>query len=102
MTTRLSAASATTPTAASFRPTVPTAAPVKASIVPTNTVTTKDGVTVRARIDPALTVEDVVRQLCVNLRIPDPPALFALRDDMDELVTNENMRKKIQGKAALK
>lgn len=73
-----------------------------AHLIPTNNVTTKQGVTVRARIDPALTVEDVVRQLCVNLKLRDPPAMYALRDDADELVTNENMRKKIKEKAHLK
>lgn len=56
----------------------------------------------RVRIDPALTVEDVVRQLCVNLKAKDPPVMYALRDDSDELVTNDNMRKKIQAKAPLK
>ncbi|KAG6331407.1 hypothetical protein ID866_7685 [Astraeus odoratus] len=72
-------------------------------LIPTNNVTTKDGVTVRARIDPTLTVEDVVRQLCVNLRVTEPSTHFALRDrDTEELVTNDNLRKKIKGKAHLK
>lgn len=72
-------------------------------LVPTNNVTTKDGVTVRARIDPTLTVEDVVRQLCVNLKVTDPSSHFALRDrDTDELVTNDNLRKKIKNKAHLR
>jgi engulfment/cell motility protein 1 len=62
----------------------------------------KDGLTVRARIDPTLTVDDVVRQLCINLKVKDPPGAFALRDDADELVTNDNLRKMIQTKANLK
>ena len=40
----------------------------KAPLVPTNHVTTLEGVTVRARIDPTLTVDDVVKQLCTSLK----------------------------------
>lgn len=59
--------------------------------------------TVRARIEPTLPVDDVVRLLCINLKIKDPPGMFALRDgENDELVTNDNLRKKILGKANLK
>src|SRR5262245_30890303 len=76
--------------------------PKSTALVPTNTVTTKSGVTVRARIDPTLTVDDVVRQLCINLKIRDPPAKFALRDETDELVTNDNLRKMIKAKLNLK
>jgi engulfment/cell motility protein 1 len=73
------------------------------SLIPTNNVTTKDGLTVRTRIDPTLTVDDVVRQLCVNLKVTEPSSNFALRDkDTDELVVNENLRKKIKNKANLK
>lgn len=96
----------------------------KQALVPTNTVTTKDGISVRARIDPSLVriggidvpfaclmcigfgrekaVIDVVRQLCSNLKVPDHPALYALRDEQDELVTDENLVKKIREKAHLK
>ena len=76
--------------------------PRSVALVPTNNVTTKDGITVRARIDPTLTVDDVVRQLCINLKVRDAPGRFALRDDGDELVTNDNMRKKIKSKVNLK
>lgn len=72
------------------------------AVVPTNHVTTKDGVTVRARIDPTLTVEDVVRQLCINLKLKDPPAMFSLRDEDDTLVTTENLNKMIKSRANLK
>jgi engulfment/cell motility protein 1 len=72
------------------------------ALVPTNNVTTGNGVTVRARIDPTLTVDDVVKQLCINLNIKDSPANFALRDETDELVTNDNLRKKIRAKVNLK
>ncbi|TFK75020.1 hypothetical protein BDN72DRAFT_955358 [Pluteus cervinus] len=71
-------------------------------LVPTNNVSTANGMTVRARIDPTLTVEDVVRQLCINLKIKEPHSSFALRDETDELVTNDNLRKKIKGKVNLK
>ncbi|KAJ4469589.1 ELMO/CED-12 family-domain-containing protein [Lentinula aciculospora] len=74
----------------------------KLGLVPTNNVTTSDGVTVRARIDPTLTVADVVRQLCVNLKIKGSPSDFALRDEFHELVTNDNLRKKIKAKLDLK
>lgn len=74
----------------------------RAALVPTNTVTTGDGVTVRTRIDPTLTVDDVVKQLCVNLKIKDPSSHFALRDETDELVTNDNLRRKIKNKVNLK
>lgn len=79
-------------------------APTKSSsgLIPTNTVTTKDGLTVRVRIEPTLAVDDVIRQLCINLKIKDPPGVFALRDDTDELVTNDNLRQKIKGKVNLK
>lgn len=72
------------------------------ALVPTNNVSTGEGVTVRARIDPTLTVEDVVKQLCVNLKIKGPPSDYALRDETDELVTNDNLRKKIKTKVNLK
>ncbi|KAG2011760.1 hypothetical protein CC2G_011842 [Coprinopsis cinerea AmutBmut pab1-1] len=72
------------------------------ALVPTNNVLTLDGVTVRARIDPTLTVEDVVKQLCGSLKIAEPPSHFALRDHSGELVTNENLRRKIQNKVDLK
>ncbi|KAF8239268.1 hypothetical protein L208DRAFT_1238269 [Tricholoma matsutake] len=72
------------------------------ALVPTNNVSTGDGQIVRARIDPTLTVDDVVKQLCINLKIKDPPSNFALRDETDELVTNDNLRKKIRAKANLK
>ncbi|KAF9071535.1 ELMO/CED-12 family-domain-containing protein [Rhodocollybia butyracea] len=74
----------------------------RSGLVPTNNVTTTEGVTVRARIDPTLTVADVVRQLCVNLKIKGSPSDFALRDDKYELVTNDNLRKKIKAKLDLK
>ena len=72
------------------------------TVVPTNHVTTKDGVTVRARIDPTLTVEDVIRQLCLNLKLKDPPAMFSLRDEDETLVTTENLNKMIKSRANLK
>ncbi|KAJ7612462.1 ELMO/CED-12 family-domain-containing protein [Mycena polygramma] len=71
-------------------------------LVPTNTVTTAAGLTVRTRIDPVLTVDDVVKQLCINLKIKEPPSNFALRDETDELVTNDNLRRKIKTKVNLK
>jgi engulfment/cell motility protein 1 len=72
------------------------------ALVPTNNVTTGDGLTVRTRIDPTLTVDDVMKQLCLNLKIKEPPSHFALRDETDELVTNDNLRKKIRNKVNLK
>ncbi|KAI0794191.1 ELMO/CED-12 family-domain-containing protein [Fomes fomentarius] len=74
----------------------------RGGLVPTNNVTTKDGITVRTRIEPSLAVEDVIRQLCISLKLKDPPAVYALRDDNDELITDENLRKKIKGKVNLK
>ena len=73
-----------------------------APLVHTNTVTTKDGTAVRVRIDPALAVDDVIRQLCLNLKIEEPAVLYAIRDENDELVTDDNLRKKIKEKANLK
>lgn len=74
------------------------------SLVPTNSVTTLDGVTVRTRIDPALTVDEVVRQLVNSptLRLNGPPSQYALRDEADELITNENLRKKVKNRVNLK
>lgn len=74
----------------------------KGGLVPTNNVTTKEGITVRTRIEPSLAVEDVIRQLCISLKLKDPPAMYALRDESDELVTNDNLRKKIKAKQNLK
>ncbi|KAH7927302.1 hypothetical protein BV22DRAFT_1007169 [Leucogyrophana mollusca] len=75
----------------------------KSALIPTNNVTLKEGGTVRTRIDPTLTVEDVVRQLCVNLKVTEPASNFALRDrDTDELVVDENLRKVIKNKTHLK
>lgn len=70
-------------------------------LVPTNHVTTLEGVTVRARIDPTLTVDDVIKQLCSSLK-KEPASNFALRDESGELVTNDNLRKKIRGRVGLK
>jgi engulfment/cell motility protein 1 len=83
-------------------PTSTNGAQPRAALVPTNTVTTGDGLTVRTRIDPTLTVDDVVKQLCVNLKIKEPSSHFALRDETDELVTNDNLRRKIKNKVNLK
>ena len=44
----------------------------------------------------------MVKQLCVNLQMKRPASDFALRDEHDELVTDENLRKKIKGKVNLK
>lgn len=46
----------------------------------------------------------MIKQLCLNLKIPGNPVLYALRDagEKDELVTDENLRTKIKDKAALK
>ncbi|KAJ3510838.1 hypothetical protein NLJ89_g4449 [Agrocybe chaxingu] len=74
----------------------------KTALVPTNNVTTMEGLTVRTRIDPTLTVDDVMKQLCISLEIKQPPSSFALRDETDELVTNDNLRKKIKNKVNLK
>ena len=56
----------------------------------------------RVRIEPTLAVQDVVSQLLINLRIKEPAIHYALRDEDGELVTNENLRKKIKGKVTLK
>ena len=56
----------------------------------------------RVRIEATLAVEDVVRQLCISVKIKDPPNMYALRDEADELVTNENLKKKIMAKVNLK
>jgi len=83
-------------------PAVNGAAASAVPLVPTNTVTTAAGLTVRTRIDPVLTVDDVVKQLCINLKIKETPSNFALRDETDELVTNDNLRRKIKTKVNLK
>ncbi|KAF9454260.1 hypothetical protein P691DRAFT_809803 [Macrolepiota fuliginosa MF-IS2] len=80
---------------------IPNGAPKASPLVPTNHVTTLEGVTVRARIDPTLTVDDVIKQLCGSLK-KEPASQFALRDESDELVTNDNLRKKIRGRVGLR
>ncbi|KZV79404.1 hypothetical protein EXIGLDRAFT_707149 [Exidia glandulosa HHB12029] len=87
----------TTKTATTMRTTRP-----KSGLVPTNTIVTKDGQQIRAKIDATLSVSHVIRTLCINLSIPDPPKLYALRDENDVLVTNDNLRKMIKTKAKLK
>ena len=74
----------------------------KPKLVPTNSVTLQDGTTVRVRIEATLAVEDVVRQLCISVKIKDPSSMYALRDENEELVTNENLKKKIKQKVNLK
>ncbi|TFY51806.1 hypothetical protein EVG20_g10828, partial [Dentipellis fragilis] len=74
----------------------------KPALIPTNSVTTKEGQTVRARIDPTLSAADVVKQLCLNLKVKGLPSHYALRDETDELITNDNLRKMIKSKANLK
>ncbi|KAJ7623232.1 ELMO/CED-12 family-domain-containing protein [Roridomyces roridus] len=93
---------ADTRTAFAAAPAVNGTASSAVPLVPTNTVTTASGLTVRTRIDPVLTVDDVVKQLCINLKIKEPPSNFALRDETDELVTNDNLRRKIKTKVNLK
>jgi hypothetical protein len=72
------------------------------ALVPTNNVTTKEGTTVRVRIDVTLTVDEVIRQLVINLKLKDPANHYALRNEADELVTDDNLRKNIKAKANLK
>jgi len=75
----------------------------KPALVPTNNVTVAEGLTYRTRIEPTLTVDDVVKQLCVNLKIKEPPSHLALRDsETGELVTNDNLVRKIKNKVNLK
>ncbi|GJJ11519.1 hypothetical protein Clacol_005752 [Clathrus columnatus] len=72
----------------------PSAPPTRRSVlVPTNSVTTKDGIT---------DVADVIKQLCLNLQIQEPYTSFALRDDSEELVTDENLKRMIKQKAHLR
>jgi len=89
-------------TSSSRSPGLPSAVTTTPRLVHTNIVTTKDGQTVKARIEPSLPVLDVVKQLCANLKIQEPYILYALRDDTDELVTDDNIRKMIKQKANLK
>lgn len=70
-------------------------------LIATNNVTWEKH-TVRARIDPTLSVADVIKQLCLNLKIQESSTNFALRDEGDQLVTNENLRKMIKAKSNLK
>lgn len=72
--------------------------------MPTNSVTTMGGVQVRTRIDPSLTVDEVIRQLVASaaLRQDQPPSYYALRDEAGELVTNDNLRRKIKERANLR
>ena len=90
------------PPPSSLQPTNGKSGAGKGGLVPTNNVTTKEGITVRTRIEPSLAVEDVIRQLCISLKLKDPPAMYAMRDESDELVTNDNLRKKIKAKMNLK
>lgn len=79
-----------------------TSAKPSSGLIPTNSVTIREGLVVKARIEPTLAVDDVIRQLCISLKMKDPPGIFALRDESDELVTNDNLKKKIKGKVNLK
>jgi engulfment/cell motility protein 1 len=47
-------------------------------------------------------VSEVIQQLCSNIKIQEPSTFFALRDENDELVTDENLRKKIRSKSPLR
>ncbi|KAI0299316.1 ELMO/CED-12 family-domain-containing protein [Russula brevipes] len=89
------------PSGDALRPRATTNGASSKTLIPTNSVTTKDGV-VKVRIDPTLMVADVVKQLVANLQIKQPHSDFALRDDDDELVTNENLKRMIKSKAKLK
>ncbi|KPV74203.1 uncharacterized protein RHOBADRAFT_54055 [Rhodotorula graminis WP1] len=56
---------------------------------------------VKARIDPEVPLDEILRQLCAapQLAVTEPPALFALRErDSGTLVTKDNMRS-LLGKA---
>jgi len=67
-----------------------------------NTVETKDGWKVRARIDPSLATSEVVRQLCLSLKLMETSDLYALRTDTDELVTDANLGRVVRDKTPLK
>ncbi|KAF9479163.1 hypothetical protein BDN70DRAFT_879136 [Pholiota conissans] len=67
----------------------------------TNNIITTQG-TVQARIDPSLTVNDVIMQLCANLQLKEPPTSFALKDANNELVTDRNLKIKIENRTNLK
>ncbi|KDR80658.1 hypothetical protein GALMADRAFT_222251 [Galerina marginata CBS 339.88] len=73
-----------------------------ASTQATNSIVTLNGRTVQARIDPTLPVEEVVKQLCFNLKVKEPPSHFVIRDTMGEQVTDDNLRIKIENHADLK
>ncbi|KZT55823.1 hypothetical protein CALCODRAFT_556244 [Calocera cornea HHB12733] len=75
---------------------------VKTGIPHTNTVESKDGQKVRARIDPSLATSEVVRQLCLNLKLTETSKLYALRTDTDELVTDDNLSRIVRDKTPLK
>ncbi|KAL7415875.1 hypothetical protein BDY24DRAFT_380361 [Mrakia frigida] len=58
---------------------------------------------IRARIDPTLNVKDIVRQLCVSFQIVKPPLMYGLRVvEDDSVVTDENIRRIVEEKKALK
>lgn len=72
------------------------------SLEATNSITTSEGLThVRARIDPTLPVNDVVKQLCASLKIRESPSHFALKDEGGEVVTDDNLKSKIENKCNL-
>jgi len=69
----------------------------------TNNIITTNGRTLQARIDPTLPVEEVIKQLSINLKTEEAPSRFVLRDikAQGELVTDLNLRKKIEEHADL-
>ncbi|KAH7101549.1 ELMO/CED-12 family-domain-containing protein [Auriculariales sp. MPI-PUGE-AT-0066] len=66
----------------------------KSGLVPTNTIVTKEGQQIRAKIDHTLSVNHVIRTLCANLNMPDAYSQYALRDENDVLAAEiyEKMR----------
>ncbi len=57
---------------------------------------------IKCRIDPYLPVSDVVQQLAQSFKANDAPAVLALRDENDVLVSDENLALAVEGKVRLK
>ena len=67
-----------------------------------NNVITPNGRSVRVRIDPTLTVEAIIAQLCAALKIQEDSSLFVLKDEQNSLITDENVQEKIRARTDLK
>jgi engulfment/cell motility protein 1 len=58
--------------------------------------------TLKCRIDPTLPVNEAVKLLALNFKSSEPFSTLALRNERDELITDDNLAAAVKEKVKLK